>query len=365
MSSSKKQKDVNKLFRGTEPSLWQFWEHGITSSFVESFLTCREQTRLSYVRGLTSTGMNMALDFGTCFHWMLEQVYGDMQRTRQYLHQDSSRLKLARKLADEYQQKWTAEHTSKKVHLSQSQRDHMEMVLGLAEVVLPGYLVRWSGDFLGGKYKYPNKSPKPKEWLSLEEVFEVPYAFKDGRKTVIRGRRDGVYQDYDDLVRVFDTKCRSVINHDDALDTLPFDFQQMLYLYATKIEHKKKGLPPPKGTVMNIVRRPGQRRGQHEGLADFLKRVAREVQDPKRFDWYYVRYSMRVAKNELDAWKETQLDPIMEDIRGWWEGRHPHYMTAKNLITKYGRCQLFLPLTKGEEINCIRREHAFSELAEV
>src|SRR5687767_5785188 len=63
------------LFRGEQPSLWKFHEHGVTSSFLNSYLTCKEQTRLCYVEGWGSRTVPLAFEFGTACHWILEQAY--------------------------------------------------------------------------------------------------------------------------------------------------------------------------------------------------------------------------------------------------------------------------------------------------
>src|SRR5690242_4235378 len=66
---------ADNLFQGKTPSLWKLYEDGVSSSFLNSFLTCMEQTRLSYIEGWSSRTTPMAFEFGTCCHWVLEQAY--------------------------------------------------------------------------------------------------------------------------------------------------------------------------------------------------------------------------------------------------------------------------------------------------
>lgn len=336
------------LFRGTELSLWDFFRDGVTSSFLNSFMTCREQTRLSYVQGWGSRRVPLAFEFGTCVHWILEQIYGEPAAS----WEDTKDIVA---LIDDYQFRWRKEVKMPSKH----QLDQQELVYGMAEVVLPFYLQRWAGDF-DGKKRYPSDPEPPAEWLSLEEDFMVPFTFPDGKVVPIRGKRDGVFKTKKGRVKVFDTKCRSIINDDDILDTMPLDLQQMLYLWATQTEMKA----PPAGMILNVVRRPGHRRGKEETLADFLERMRQDVSKKARWDHFFVRYEMAITPGEINSWYKDVLTPILHDVRGWWEGRHPHYANHSALVTKYGRCQLFQPIVKNDYTDCYRRDRAFSELGE-
>jgi hypothetical protein len=339
---------VQSLFQGKHPSLWNFWKDGVSSSFLSYFNTCLEQTRLCYVEGWSSRSVPLAFEFGTCMHWVFEQVYGTV-RTKPPSEDE------CRYWVSEYQKVWmkTIPYPTAK------QLEQQELVYGMAEAVLPYYFTRWEGDFTG-TYRWHNNTTAPVQWHSLEETFKYPYTFPDGKQTVLRGKRDGVFVDRRGKYWVFDTKCRSVINHDDALETLPFDTQQMLYLYATAMELKKM----PAGVIMNIVRRPGQRRGDGEELPPFLGRIRKDVSNPKRYDHYFVRYEMVVGRDELLEWKKNQLDPMMQTVRMWWEGKLPHYLREQHLITKYGHCSMYAPIVRKEFAQCYKRQYAFNELTE-
>jgi hypothetical protein len=249
-----------------------------------------------------------------------------------------------------------------------SQLKQQEQVYQLSEAVMPIYLQRYDGDFTG-KYTYPNESAKPKKWHSLEEIFCYPYVFPDGRKTFIRGRRDGVFVDAKNRFWVMDTKCRSYIDHEEILDTMPLDFQQMLYLWITHEEMVQKKLKPywPQGTVMNVIRRPQQRQKKDETERQLYDRIAQEyaaninTQNPD--DMKYIRYQMEVKPQEIENWKKKQLDPIMTDIREWWEGTRQHYARTKHLVSKYGRAGMYAPIVHGDFSNCYKRKSVFPELA--
>lgn len=344
------------LFRGSIPSKWDFWKHGVTSSFLYSYVTCREQTKLHYVDGWATRSVPLYFEFGTCCHWVLEQAYGLLagdSYSPPGVDFVSAKIGL-------YHQQWL-----KSVSMpSQKQLDQQELVYGLAEAILPSYFERWSGDFTG-TYKYPNQSITPAEWLNLEEVFDVPYTYPDGKTTHLRGRRDGVFADAKGNAWVFDTKCRSVINDEDTMDTFPLDLQQMFYLWVTASQFSSQKKRPPVGTLLNNIRRPGHRQGIHETLPDFLDRVRKDVSKPARFDHFFIRYQMRITMEEIRDWKVRFLDPIMAEVRGWWEGTIPHYCNPNSLVTKYGRAQMFLPITKDCFDYCYRKDNVFPELPEV
>ena len=338
MAKLKKTKtEVRRLWRG-KPSRWDFWSEGVTSSLLSSFLECREQTRLYYVEGWKPKGTKLALAFGTCCHWVLENIYrGSKSAPSPVLPKAVIRM---------YDQRWKDEVGKP----SQQQIEVHNMAVGLANVVLPHYLRRWAGDFPGGKYLGKPGVPVPAKWLGLEKQFSVPYTYPDGKKTRIRGTRDGVFQDKNGDVWVFDTKCRSVIIEEDIEDTLPLDLQQMLYLWAYEQETEKVAA----GTVMNIIRRPGHRLGRDESLGVFFKRVGKEVE--KKPDHYFLRFKMEVTGSDMIHWRREVLDPLMQDVRNWVEGGGAHYLNPNSLITKYGRCNLFNAIVHNDFTDCRRVE---------
>jgi hypothetical protein len=336
--------------------LWDLWRDGVTSSFIDTYLTCREQCRLVYKEGWTPLAPNLALDFGTAMHWILQQGYST--------HYPWMRKKTApgyvwiSGAVQAYQTLWV-----KQIHrlgrFTPKMQEHVELCMGLISAVVPSYYKCWAGDFTG-KYNTDVAFTKPEKWHKLEEVFDVPYTYPDGKVTHLRGRRDAVFIDKRGKHWVFDTKCRSVINHEQAQATQPFDPQQMMYHRATHVEMGKAW---PVGTQMNIIRRPAHRRGKNETLAAFISRVRDDVAKPTKFAHNFTRYEMAIRPKEVEQWKKTRLDPIMAEIRMWDEGKIPHYPNDKELVNKYGPARLFAPLTRGDFSECYRRDHVFPELA--
>lgn len=339
-SRSPKSEPVRKLAGTAFPSSrWNFWEEGISSSLAGQFLSCREQFRLTVVEGWRSQYVPLSFSFGTCMHWCLEHAYKS---------KNPPTAKACKLLVSEYERVWKKERPNAPTR----QLEVQELAYGLAEAMLPAYFVRWAGDFNGHEYPKRHNTARPKKWVGLETQFKIPYVFPDGKQTWIRGTRDAMFRTPKDNLRIFDTKCYSVINEEDMQATLPFNLQQMLYLWATWKEVKEF----PVGTTMNIIRRPGHRRKSDESLSSFLKRVAKEVSDPKKWDHYFLRVEMDVAPDEIRNWQQTFLDPLMCEIRMWWEGKSPHFMNPNALITKYGRCGMFDMIVSGNTSNYFRRQ---------
>lgn len=347
------QPNRDDLFQHKHPSLWKFWEHGVSSSFLNLFMTCREQTRLAFVEGWTSKMNGLPIEFGSCVHWVLEQAYGQFNDFRHYIKNPTTVKNWVKEYVENYQTDWL-----KKIpRASNAQVEFSEVFCGLAEAVLPTYFRRWDGDFLQGKYTFGNQTPSPAKWESLEELFQVSYTFLDGKNVPIRGRRDGVFLDGKGNRWVFDTKTKSIIRDDEISELLPWDLQQMLYLYVT---HRSG---PVAGTVMNVVRRPGQRRGNDERLKDFLNRVAAEVCATKNFDHYFIRYVMKGP--DIKEFERNMLRGVMRDVRAWWEGDVAHYRNPSNLTSKYGKCGLYEIIVNKLYSSHYQRKAAFNELPEV
>lgn len=342
--------------------MWKFWQHGVTSSFLGSFLSCREQTRLTYVEGLTAQTVPFYFEFGHCMHWCFEQVYGQPKMMLQVVKERKHRHLYSKQLLRQYKRVW---HKAQRgVTPTQIQLDMLEEVLGMAGVMLPIYLYRWAGDWTG---KYPDKvkTAHPHRWISLEQTFREKYTYGDGKEIWINGRRDGVFTTKRRFDYVFDTKCRSRIDERGTAEELPLDLQQMLYLWVTKRQAEREGRKCPVGVVMNIVRRPGIYRRKEEGLRSYLERVRLDVNDDDRWDHYFMRFQMTVEPEEIERYFEQVIAPILLDVRMWWEGVTPHYMNPLALTTKYGPSSMYPVLVRGDRTNYVKRKHAFNELEDL
>lgn len=319
------------MWRGDVPSRWHFWNDGVSSSFIAMFLDCMEQTRLFFVEGWKQTDEPIYFAYGTCFHWMIENTIGKPTPPKP---------PQIGKLIKQYDAEWRKER--KNAHVTERALEQHAEVCKLVRVVFPEYVHRWLGDW-GGKYPggVQKGIARPAKWVGIEQQFRVPYKFADGKITYIVGTRDQIFVTKKRERFNFDTKCMSRIVNDDIQETLPENFQQMLYMWADWRLNSR----PPAGCVMNIARRPGLYRGVNESLDEYAKKVALDVQ--KRWEHYFIRFQLEVTKGELLEFEQKVLAPIMRTIRMWWEGTLPHFRNQNALITKYGRCAMFQPIVKG------------------
>jgi len=139
---------------------------------------------------------------------------------------------------------------------------------------------------------------------------------------------------------------------------LPQDLQSMFYLWCMSEILGEK----PKGVLYDVTRRPATRWGKKDDLASFLGRTQAAVTKPKEPDYYFKRIEMAVTWSEITTWKTDVLDPIMLDIRAWWEGTIPHYMSPTALTGKYGRCFMFDGITRGDFSSYHKKTVPFNEL---
>jgi len=331
-----------------EGGVWDFWEHGVSQSFIQLFRSCKEQTRLAFVEGWTSRKSSLALDFGTCCHVALSELHGKKKVPT---------VNQIDRAIDVFEKDWKREYPKP----TTKQTEEIHHVMALAKPVLEAYVKRYAGDW-GGKYPFRNKTVVPATWLHLESRFRVPFEFEDGKIVWLNGRFDGGFEDNRKIARkwLFETKTKAMIQEDIIVDLLPLDVQVMLYLWAL---WKTEGVRPT-GVLYNVIRRPGLRQGKAEQFVDFIKRVREDVFKPARQDHYFIRWELQITKKELEVWERTQLRPMLEEIRLWWEGKSPHYLNESALVAKYGRCSLYEPIVNGNFNDCFQREHPFNELVD-
>lgn len=345
--------DRDNLFRGTEPSFWRLYSDGVTSTFADLYINNDpQQVYWKYVRGYSGPDTSLPLEFGSCCHKIREWAYISPIFLKTCKAHGAKQV--VGDLVQLYEQFW------KKMYVktpTRAQAERQEMVYGLAEVVMTNYFRRWDGD-LTGKYTYGTKGTvSPRKWLAHEQTFDIPYTYPDGKVVRLRGRRDGVFTDDKGNTWILDTKCMGRPSNQDITDTLPTTFQPMLYCYALAVETGKY----PKGVVWDVIKRPQERQGK-ASLPDFLGRVKKKWDDDKFYEENYARFRLSLSRKEIDHWKITRLDKFMTELRMWWEGTYDPCPRDGLAIGKYGRCEMFSAVTRGETIGYVKRNAVFPEL---
>ena len=308
---------------------------GVSQSLLGKWMACRQIARLD-LQGWSSKTTPAAMLQGTIGHAVLQHVYegqrkkeiGEIPSTEQF----SKILKLVEKM-------WRAENP----RISSTTAQDLEMALLLMRVTLPLYFEYW------------RKDDKKLIWEKLEGEFKIPFSLKDGRKTFIRGKMDGVFKRSG--LWLFETKFKGMINEGDILSTLNIDLQVMLYLWALSKVHKVS----PSGVLYNVVRRPGLKLGKKETLPQLGKRIEKDIH--KRPEFYFFRFEVAMDKDDIKKW-EFEFEQMVADFLDWWSGKSGHYKNTGNCITKYGRCQFLQVCSAGQYFNLVKRKRVFKELDE-
>ena len=319
---------AHSRFKG---SRWNLWKHGVTQGFLRRFRACREQTRLRYCEGWGGVYTSFALEFGTCGHWVLSEVY-------------TRRTQDVELLLKEYIHRWRREHPL----CTQKTLATQEEVYACILPVLRGYLKKWKKD-------WSKVDPEGKHWLATEQEFCVPFVYEDGQKVWVRGVFDGVFEDKASQLWLFETKCKGRILPEELADLIPCDLQVQLYLWALGKVYKRA----PMGVLYNIIRIPGVRRAKCDSLSDLVGKVEANMQKEST---YYLRPRVPVSRPEREHWLNRTMTPLMNEVRMWWEGRLPHSMNEEALFTKYGKSDLTGLMLHGDEQGLVRRPTPYSEL---
>lgn len=316
---------------------WDPAVNALSPSTVGIWLTCREQFRLSVVERWRSRHVPIYFEYGKAVHACFQKAY---------MHKSVPKRADWLGWLDAYEKTWLSEA----VQPTQKQLEQQEMIYGFLEHILPAYGQRWAGDWPRGKYPVETDVAKPHRWTGLEQRFRVNFEFEDGVVWPLCGVYDGNFRTRAKENWVFDSKCFSVIKPDEILETIEWTVQFWFYLWAIQ----KQGITPT-GFLMNVVRRPGHRQGVKESKKDFFARVGKEAANPDNWDHWFQRYEMQISPKEIDEWEAKFLRPVLTEIRMWHEGKLPHYTNPNGLVTKYGRCEMFEPITKGSFARCYRR----------
>ena len=320
---------MNKVFYDPE-------RDGVSQTLLGKWLACRQLARYD-LQGWTPKTVSLSLTNGTIGHAILQHVYEGQRKKELGVVPSKEQFTRIIKLVEKI---WLAENPRPTKNMLQD----LEFALLNAEVVMPIYFDYWKEDF------------KKMVWEKLEGEFKIPYQTKDGRKTFIRGKMDGVFKR--NGLWLFESKFKGMINEGDILDTLSIDLQVMLYLWALGKGYKLA----PSGVLYNVVRRPGLKLGASETLPALGKRIVKDIQ--KRPEFYFFRFEVATDKDDIAKWS-AEFEQMLTDFLDWWQGKAGHYKNTGSCITKYGRCWGLTPCVENKFFNLMRRPTVFRELEDV
>lgn len=344
MAKKKAKNAVNKAARRRKKKVqtptWTMPE-GITYSALSTWDECPEQFALKYIEGLTSKKLSIPLEFGSIIHYMIENQFNS-----------SSPQEVAETVGQQYRE------TRRKKLTHSHDKDTLDVLLALAYVTFPQYCDYWTTD------------DKSLDWVSREEKFEVDYEvpFPDGTTypLKLKGMRDGVYRNKNDL-GIFETKTKSRVSPDEIINGLHSDMQTMIYVLATMLQTKEE----PKEVKYNIIRRSGLTFRKNDTLQTYSDRVEEDI--IKRPDFYFQRYRVTITKDDISTFMLHSFDPTLRLFIQWWEsvkndlsmeGRFHspyHRLNSRNLIGKYGKTDMWDAIFK-RRTGYFYREVAFPEL---
>ena len=315
---------------------------GITQSMLVWFLSCRERFRLKYVLGLEPH-----------YKWDKSIGYGNMW------HVCEEALAAGADPANTTDQYALAKHVEECCKKYPMQQDEIFKWAEVCRVQFPEYVKHWR--------EHPdvqNRTP-----LMQEQVFDVPYSLPSGRTVRLRGKFDSV-----DLI---DAECNCSADrtgsrrstHDatcpaasgaktgiylqenktkgdiDQLQVerqLKFDLQTMMYLIALErvrdvADSQADGWAwtyPVQGVRYNVVRRPlsgglgsirphkaKTTKTKHvpaETEEDFYERLRRDYIAADPAYWFF-RVRAEVSARDIQVFRDTCLDPLLENICVWYE----------------------------------------------
>lgn len=320
-------------------------------------MECPEQAAVSYIDGYTPKKLSEPLESGSIMHYCLEHQF-----------KFPSPEACVQTVCNQYR-RWRIPTL-----LHSRERDSLEQLLGLCEVVFPRYARYWHED------------DSRIHWVKRESQFRVPYEVntpEGPRKIHLRGMRDGVYRvPNTGKLGVFETKNKARIVDDDIKDGLKADMQTMFYVWATYLELGEL----PEQIIYNVIRRTAlyRRKGdarkgtQPESDQDYLKRVAQDIdKDPSN---YFMRWVVDLTPVEVRDFVVKTLDPLLVRFIQWHDSlkknplRHErwidgnrspfHFLNLNALVGKYGKAQEYeLIVNNATRLYRLRKE-TFPELEE-
>jgi hypothetical protein len=315
--------------------------YGLRQSMIEKWLDCREQFRLEVVHGFKNPMGSAAIDFGEWWHWLLGRHYGSRHQSAATPMKD---LEQAVRI-------YSAKFQQENPHLPEKRRDAMELGFLKTKALWPVYLEKYAAE------------DAEKEWVGIEQEWEFDYSLPplclggklqtsqryevvevlEGCKVPLSGIMDGVFRK-DGRLWLFETKTKSRIDEMEIEDTLQFDIQVNLYLYAIYRIFNEW----PAGVQYNVIRNPSTEPGKRnaETHDEFVERLSKDV--AKDEDHYFKRWELEVTQEHIESFLNKTLDPILRDIQLWAYGITPHYVHTKALAGKYGKCAMYDPITKGD-----------------
>ena len=318
------------------PPYWR-WSDGLTQSFINQWLQCKETCRLRYIEGWKPRKKSAWFEFGTVIHYCLEQAFiqPNVSASRHFIENSRDYVKV-------WISKYEKEVKNSQEIITSDEIKQSETIYLLIEKILPIYFLLRRSDF-------------ENEITHNETEFDINF----GEHYRFRGKVDlGWKEKSSGFLWLLDTKCLSVIQPELIMGVMQHDVQCMLYLFAAANLSNQI----PKGIIYNIIRRPQNKQRIQESAEEFTDRIAEEIL--KKPDYYFLRFSLEIFPGEVSNWVNNELLKIAAEIYHWSSAPKTwSYINPNSLVTKYGKSQYFDLLTKHDYSGYYQDSNLFSELS--
>ena len=297
--------------------------HGVSYSMLSDFMSGRQKARYR-IQGIKSKAPAFALTFGSVAHEVLDVAYNEIARGVITTVPDRDHIMGWIAMAEKTWNKANPGASTKALQF-------LELSLLYAEAVFPHYFefyadtifkMEWDESLTEKFHRFPFKIAGYETipiLVKMDSAYWKTAILKKTKKKVSR-------------LWLFETKTSSRIDEANIVDLLPSSLQQNIYMLAL---HDVVGTKP-KGATRNVIRRPGQRRGQKETLKDFGVRIEADIK--KRPEHYFKRFSLLSDDYELELCR-SDLQGVLVDFLKWFDGKSIHYRNTNECDGKYGRCQ--------------------------
>lgn len=286
---------------------WNYYEHGVTQSFIRLYRQCRYQTYLKYVKGISSKKTSEALSYGSYCHYVLEQVLKNQFHNDDY---SAPTLKDIGKYIEEYANKVGDDTETDEFN------ERYHSICGLLKAYFEIY------KFDSSKYNI----------LAVEYPFKIEYM-----DTYLNGKIDVILEDCNGNIWITDHKF--LWSRTDLLEVnelLPFDIQCNFYTFAGRNIFGNK----VRGMIYDVVKKTSLRRKVSESALEFGARIYDEAKI--NFIKQMMRMQSTVLDEETESWEKYTLQPTVKEIKVWFDnGFIPRTLNDDALVNKYGHSEFY------------------------
>jgi hypothetical protein len=305
---------------------------GLTQSQIMNYIKCKRYFYLSLIRGWSPDKLSSSIVLGILFHECLDRWYSGVKIRP---------LDLAEDVLEDY------EIANK--NMSLEERQAIPEIHARLTAILPAYFDYWE------------KEDNAYKWIGLESIFKVnlPVTLRNGRtvKVPITGKNDGLLEHKKKRL-VFETKTKGRINYGGITNTLLYDFQVNLYLWASEQVYKSS---PVKGFIYNIIHTSNLRLNTKEDYKDLHTRIAKAIS--KNPGEYFTRIE-RVVSDKHKKQFGAFLKEIVTEIANFVlldKAKAENRFTSP-CLSPYGQCELLSVCYDGDSSGLTRRTKAHPEL---